>query len=116
MVFGGLMGAAAFVLGFFKDQIAFGEQIAASPVLNLIYNACLADFMLTSFGMFCLCVVTQVVATLVFAEPPKEEARGLIWEHWTEPLRVKCGRGLSDYRVMSGVVLVIFVTLYFIFH
>ena len=33
----------------------------------------------------------------------------------TEPLRVKCGSGLSDYRVLSGVVLVVFVVLYLIF-
>jgi hypothetical protein len=28
---------------------------------------------------------------------------------------VRCGSGLSDYRVLSGTVLVIFVVLYFIF-
>ena len=56
-----------------------------------------------------------MIASLAIAEPLKPEARALVWEHWTEPLRVKCGTGLSDYRVMSAVVLVTFVTLYVIF-
>jgi hypothetical protein len=32
-----------------------------------------------------------------------------------EPLRAKCGSGLSDYRVMSAVIFIVFVVLYFIF-
>jgi hypothetical protein len=39
----------------------------------------------------------------------------LDWEHWTEPVRAKCGTGLSDYRGMSAVVLLTFVVLYLIF-
>ena len=66
-------------------------------------------------GLFCLCVLIQVVASLVIAEPLKEEAKALVWEHWTEPGRAKCGTGLSDYRVMSAVVLVTFVVLYLVF-
>jgi SSS family solute:Na+ symporter len=119
MVAGGLIGALGFFLDFFKATVvgaqATPESIAASPVLNLIYNIALKDFMLASFGIFCLCVVIQIIASLVLAEPLKDEARALVWENWTEPLRVKCGSGLSDYRIMSAVVLVIFVALYAVF-
>jgi solute:Na+ symporter, SSS family len=120
MVAGGLLGAVCFFLDFFKSTVvgasATPESIAASPGLNFIYNVALKDFMLASFGIFCLCVLIQVVASIALDEPRKEEAKGLVWEHWTEPLRVKCGTGLSDYRVMSGVVLIIFVALYLVFH
>jgi SSS family solute:Na+ symporter len=119
MVSGGLIGALCFFLDFFKTTVvgakATSDSIAASPVLNFIYNFALKDFMLASFGIFCLCVIIQVIASLVLAEPLKTEARALVWDHWTEPLRVKCGRGLSDYRVMSAVVLVTFVVLYLVF-
>jgi len=57
----------------------------------------------------------MVVATFIFPAPLKVEARELVWDHWTEPLRVKCGSGLSDYRVMSAVVLVVFAVLCFVF-
>jgi SSS family solute:Na+ symporter len=119
MVAGGLLGALGFFLDFFKTTVvgkaATAESIAASPVLNFIYNFALQDFMLASFGLFCICVTIQIVASLLLAEPLKPEAKGLVWEHWTDPLRVKCGSGLSDYRIMSALVLVTFLVLYFIF-
>jgi len=71
--------------------------------------------MLASFGIFCICVLIQVIASLLMPEPLKEEARMLVWEHWTEPLKARCGSGLSDYRIMSGAVLVTFIVLYIIF-
>jgi SSS family solute:Na+ symporter len=104
MVAGGGIGVVGFTLDFFKDRIA-------SPFCNAV----LKDFMLLSFGIFCLCVLIQVVASLLMPEPLKEEAKSLIWEHWTEPIKAKCGTGLSDYRVMSAIVLVIFVVLYVVF-
>jgi len=119
MVAGGLIGAVSFFLDFFKADVvgerATAESIAASPVLNCIYNLGLKDFMLASFGLFCLCVIIQVIASVIIAEPLKEEAKTLVWGHWTEPLRVKCGSGLSDYRIMSGLVVAVFVFLYLFF-
>jgi SSS family solute:Na+ symporter len=119
MVAGGLLGALCFFLDFFKKTVvgaeATPESIAASPLWNFVYNTALKDFMLASFGLFCLCVAIQIAASLVIAEPLKEEARPLIWESWTKPLRAKCGSGLSDYRIMSAVVLVIFIALYAVF-
>jgi SSS family solute:Na+ symporter len=116
MVTGGGIGAVGFFLDFFKDKIVSAKEIAASPAWGFIYNTLLKDFMLASFGIFCLCVLIQVIASLLMPEPLKEEAKPLVWEHWTEPIKAKCGTGLSDYRVMSGAVLVTFVVLYIIFH
>ena len=62
-----------------------------------------------------ICVVIQVIATVMLREPLKAEAEGLCWVHWTEPLKVPCGRGLSDYRIMSALVLLTFVVLYWLF-
>ncbi|MCX8037168.1 MAG: sodium/solute symporter [Candidatus Sumerlaeia bacterium] len=116
MIAGGALGAAAFFLDFFKDKIVSAEEIAASPFWSLVYNALLKDFMLASFGIFCFCVLFQVLASLLMPEPLKQEAKLLVWEHWTDPIKARCGTGLSDYRVMSGAVLATFVVLYIIFH
>ena len=120
MVTGGAMGLACFVLDFYRAHFvgtgdAAAAAIAASPLYDFIYNIALKDFMLTSFGMFVLCLLIQVGATLALQEPLKAEANGLCWEHWTEPLKARCGSGLSDYRVMSGLVLATFVVLYWLF-
>ncbi|MCX6997455.1 MAG: sodium/solute symporter [Kiritimatiellaeota bacterium] len=119
MAAGGFLGALCFFLDFFKTTVvgagATPESIAAAPLLNFIYNICLKDFMLASFGLFVICVLIQVGASLLMPEPLKEEARPLVWEHWTEPLKARCGRGLSDYRIMSALVLLTFVVLYWFF-
>jgi SSS family solute:Na+ symporter len=119
MVVGGFIGALGFSLDFFKGTVvgagATAESIAASPVLNFIYNLVLKDFMLASFGLFCLCVAILVIASLVLAEPLKEEARALVWERWTDPLRGQCGAGFADYRFLAALVVVIFGALYFVF-
>lgn len=73
------------------------------------------DFMLMAFLLFVICCLITVVASFIFPEPLKAEARDLVWEDWTEPLRVKCGSGLSDYRVVSGLIVITFTILYIIF-
>jgi SSS family solute:Na+ symporter len=79
---------------------------------NNIYRG---DFMLIAFLLLVACVAIMVVATFLFPAPLKPEARSLVWENWSEPLRAKCGSGLSDYRVMSAVIFIIFVALYLLF-
>jgi SSS family solute:Na+ symporter len=120
MTTGSALGALGFFLDFFKADIvgpkATAESIAASPVLNFVYNFAVKDFMLTSFGIFCICVAFQVVVSLVIAEPLKEEARPLVWEDWREPLRGEAhGRGLGNYRILSAVVVATFLVLYYVF-
>jgi SSS family solute:Na+ symporter len=80
---------------------------------NEIYRG---DFMLIAFFLLVACVVIMVVTSLMFPEPVKDEARPLIWEDWRAPLRGDAGgRGLGNYRVLTVVVLVVFVALYIIF-
>lgn len=80
---------------------------------NRIYRG---DFMLIAFWLFVACVAIMVITTLWFPEPLKAEARLLVWENWREPLRSSAGgRGLADYRVVSAVILLVFVGLYFVF-
>jgi SSS family solute:Na+ symporter len=115
MASGAAMGGVFFVLDFFKKPIA--EVLTGMPldVFNWISQNILRDFMLTSFGMFCVCVIIQIIASLLIPEPLKEEAKALVWESWMEPLKAKCGTGLSDYRVMSAAVAITFCVLYWIF-
>jgi SSS family solute:Na+ symporter len=102
-------GAAAFVT--LLAGIALG-LVACYLDWNNIYRG---DFMLTAFLLLVACVVIMIAATFVMPGKLKVEAQPLVWENWTEPLRAKCGTGLSDYRVVSAVVLVIFATLYVVF-
>ncbi|MFO1512970.1 MAG: sodium/solute symporter [Verrucomicrobiota bacterium] len=113
------LGAMTFGLDFFKATIvgagATTQSLAAAPLLNFIYNTALKDFMLVAFGLLVICLAIMVVTTLLFPAPLKDEAKALVWDNWTEPLRAKCGSGLSDYRIMSALIFVVFVVLYLVF-
>ena len=72
--------------------------------------------MLMAFVLCVLCIVVMVLTTFLFPEPFKAEAKSLVWENWSEPLRNGAGgSGLGDYRVLSAVILGVFIALYFIF-
>jgi SSS family solute:Na+ symporter len=80
---------------------------------NNIYRG---DFMLIAFFLLLACLAIMVATTFAFPEPLKAEARLLVWENWREPLRGNAGgRGLANYRVLTVLILAVFVTLYFIF-
>lgn len=80
---------------------------------NKIYRG---DFMLIAFFLFVACLAIMLVTTFIFPEPVKAGAKLLVWENWREPLRGEAGgRGLGNYRVMTVVILGVFVALYFIF-
>ena len=62
-----------------------------------------------------LYIAIIAACAFIFPEPLKEESKPLIWATWSEPIRQRCGFGLSDYRLMSGLVVVIFVAFYIVF-
>ncbi|MDB6064351.1 MAG: sodium:solute symporter [Pedosphaera sp.] len=74
------------------------------------------DFMLIAFLLLLACLGIMVVTTHLFPEPLKAEARLLVWENWREPLRGEAGgRGLGNYRLLAGLVVMTFIALYLIF-
>jgi hypothetical protein len=76
----------------------------------------LLNSMLVSFYLCVFCAAIIVVISLLSPQPLKEEARPLVWDNWLEPLRGQAhGHGLGNYRVLSAVVVVTFLVLYFLF-
>ncbi len=121
MIAGAAMGLICFVADFFKDFIT-GKAgfLAADTPLAVAFDkfarGVLSDFMLTSFGMFCICVGIQMTASLMMPEPLKDEARLLVWEDWREPLRGQVsGHGMGNYRLITVLLLITFVGLYIAF-
>jgi len=72
--------------------------------------------MMIAFDLLLVCVAIMVVTSFLLPEPLSAEARPLLWEDWREPLRGESGgRGLGNYRLLAGLVMVVFAVLYFIF-
>ena len=116
---------AVFLLGVFWQR-ASGQSALLTLVSGMALclvaflldwnNVYRGDFMLIAFGLLVACLGIMVVATFLYPEPLKDEARPLVWEDWREPLRGEAGgRGLGNYRVLTVVVLAVFVLLYVIF-
>ena len=109
---GAVLGISIFFIDMFKEYTGWGHVIA--------WHKAWAGYELTSmFATFYLCVLCGlivVVASHLFPEPLKEEARPLVWEDWREPLRGEAhGRGLGNYRILSAVVVATFLVLYYVF-
>lgn len=79
---------------------------------NGIYSG---NFMMTAFYLLIICSLIMYGYSKMHPEALKEEAKLLVWESWKEPLKSKTGKGLADYRVLSSIVLVTFLILYYIF-
>jgi SSS family solute:Na+ symporter len=116
---------AVFLLGVFWKRAsgasAFITLVAGTLLGFVIFyldwnNLYHGDFMLTAFWLLIVCILIMVVTTFLFPEPLKAGAETLIWENWREPLRNSAGGvGLADYRIVSLLILSVFVGLYFIF-
>ena len=116
---------AVFLLGVFWKR-ASGKSAFITLVLGMALglvtflldwnNIYRGDFMLIAFLLFVACMVIMVATTFLFPEPFKVGAKLLVWENWREPLRGEAGgRGLGNYRVLTVLILAVFVALYFIF-
>jgi solute:Na+ symporter, SSS family len=116
---------AVFLLGVFwkraSGKSAFITLIAGMSLgLVLFYldwnNIYRGDFMLSAFFLFVACVVVMAAATFAFPEPFPATAKLLVWENWREPLSGGAGgRGLGNYRMSAGLILAVFIALYFVF-
>lgn len=116
---------AVFLLGVFwkraSGKSAFITLIAGIALGAVAFyldwnNIYRGDFLLTAFWLLIACLAIMVVTTFIFPEPFKAEAGLLVWQSWREPLRSGAGgRGLTDYRVVSAIILLAFVWLYFAF-
>jgi solute:Na+ symporter, SSS family len=117
---------AVFLLGIFWNR-ASGRSALITLITGIVLgfitfyldwnNIYRGDFMLMAFWLLIACLTIMVLTTIIFPEPLKVEAEALVWQNWREPLRGETnGRGLANYRLASVAILVVFVTLYLIFH
>ena len=117
---------AVFLLGIFWKR-ASGRSalitLIAGIVLGFITfyldwnNIYRGDFMLMAFWLLIVCLAIMVLTTFIFPEPLKAEAEPLVWQNWREPLRGEAnGWGLANYRLASVAILIVFITLFLIFH
>nr|WP_068886865.1 sodium:solute symporter [Pedobacter panaciterrae] len=72
-------------------------------------------FMMMAFYLFCTCVIIQVSFSYVYPVQHTKESAELYWKSPLEPLQGPAWKGLGNYKVLSGLLLLVTGVLYFIF-
>jgi SSS family solute:Na+ symporter len=104
LIAGFLIGALSFVL----DLPVFGTEKIITHGLGI-------SFMMQAWWVFCICSGLFIVVSWLTPPPPREKIDGLTWDN---PLAVIFGRkveGISDPRVMAGLLLATMAVLYYLF-
>ena len=70
-------------------------------------------FMMMAFYLFCVCLIMQISFTWLFPAPIKREAGRLYWRSLKEPLESKGWRGLGNYKLLSVILLLIMIALFY---
>lgn len=72
-------------------------------------------FMMMAFYLFCTCVIIQVSFSYIYPGQHTEESSQLYWKSPLEPLQGPAWKGLGNYKVLSGLLLLVTGVLYYIF-
>ncbi len=97
MVIGSLMGLTVFIIDFRG------------------YDWWNVPFMLAGFGLACICAVIMLTGSLICPEPLTDEKAKLVWKSPLEPLRDKGWPGIGNYKLLSGLLIIVMLVLYFLF-
>ena len=96
---GSLFGAAVFVL----------NKVYPSTILGQV------PFMMMAFYLFCACVLLQVLLSYIFPVQHTAVSDVLYWKSPLEPLFSKGWNGIGNYKLLSLVLLLMMIVLYWIF-
>ena len=96
---GSLLGAAVFVLNKLYPSTIIGQT----------------PFLMMAFYLLCACVFLQVLLSYVFPVEHTSVSNVLYWKSPLEPLSSKGWSGIGNYKLLSLVLLVMMIVLYWIF-
>ncbi|MGN6418613.1 MAG: sodium:solute symporter [Pseudobacter sp.] len=72
-------------------------------------------FMMMTFYLFVICMILQILLSYVFPVQHTEESKKLYWNSIWEPLQIKGWKGIGNYKVITGVLFLTMVVLYWCF-
>ncbi|PUV24297.1 sodium:solute symporter [Sphingobacterium athyrii] len=72
-------------------------------------------FMMMAFYLFLVCMLIQIILSYLYPVQHSAESELLYWKSPLEPLRGAAWKGMGNYRVLTGILLLIVTMLYVIF-
>jgi SSS family solute:Na+ symporter len=73
-------------------------------------------YMMAGLILLAFCMVVYIVISLLTPRPSEEQLKNLCWENPIQVITQGRVKGVTDPRVMAGLLLVIMIVLYVIFH
>lgn len=106
MILGFVMGAVVFCINFFSNSL---------PDASIVSFIRSYHFLLQGVFMFIICVVNYIVVSYCTPEPRPEQIDGLTLERPLTFITRGKVTGISDPRIIAGILIIIMLVLYFIF-
>lgn len=72
-------------------------------------------FMMLAFYLFCVCLLMQVVFSFLFPVQHTPVSEGLYWRSFREPLKAVGWKGIGNYKLLSAILFVVMLTLFYLF-
>ncbi len=72
-------------------------------------------FMMMGFYLFCICVLMQVTFSYLYPAAAVQTGDRLYWRSLKEPLESKGWSGIGNYKVLSFILLLIMIILFYVF-
>lgn len=104
LILGFVLGACTFVL----DLPAFGTE-------KIITNRWGIPFMMQAWWLFCICSIIYVAVSLLTPRPAREQVEGLTWDHPFSVISKAKFSGVTDVRILAGLLVISLATLYYLF-
>lgn len=96
---GSLLGVVVFVINKLYPDTFIGQT----------------PFMMMAFYLFCTCVILQVVFSVIYPVQHTATSAHLYWKSPLEALRGSAGKGAGNYKVWSGLLLLVMAVLFYVF-
>lgn len=87
-------------------------------VINKLYPDTLigqTPFMMMAFYLFCTCVILQVVFSIVYPVRHTAASAQLYWKSPWEAFKGPAAKGIGNYKVWSGLLLLVMAVLFYLF-
>lgn len=102
------------IFGFSLGVIAFAVDLPLIGDTKLITNGWGIPFLMQAWWSFCICAFVYVIVSLMTPKPDTKNLDGLTWEHPLQVIRHGKLTGLTDPRVLAGLLFGLMIILYII--
>jgi SSS family solute:Na+ symporter len=104
LVVGSILGVVMFVLDWCK-VLEHLQKVHGWPV----------QFMMIAFYLFAICSIIMIVASLLWPHQHTAQSERLVWSRPWEALADAGWKGITNYKLLAGLLFAIMVLLYIVF-